>query len=271
MTVKTDYSVSIITVCLNEHERIGETLSSIINQVYTNKEIIVIDGGSNDGTLDILDHYKQHIKYLISEKDDGIYHAMNKGASLAKGDYIQFINGGDKFYNENVLADIFSKRNISEEILYGNVAYVYPSGNVTIKNIPPRINYLYLTNNTINHQSAICKSSLFSKLGGFDTRYSIAADYDFLVRAIFLHNCSIKHICLTMSYFYKDGISHTGKTKSIMRSERIQIQNEYFPRGLYYFSRFRYWLIDHKDRIFPKWAQKIGNSIFYYLFKPKSF
>lgn len=259
--------ISIITICLNEEERIDKTLSSIIAQTYQNRELIVIDGASTDGTLEIINQHKNDITHLLSEKDDGIYYAMNKGIALAKGDYIIFMNGGDIFFNKDVLFDVFSRENISEGIIYGNVCYVYPSGNSSINHLPQKIDRLFLTNNTINHQSAFCKSTLFTRLKGFDTKYSIASDYDFFVRAIVKHNCSTKHVPLTVSYFYKDGISHTGKTKSIMRNERLKIQDEHFPRALYYFTRCRYWLIAHKNTLFPKWLQIKANSLFHHFFK----
>lgn len=259
--------ISIITICLNEQERIAQTLSSIISQTYPYTELIVIDGASTDDTLKIINEYKQDITHLVSENDNGIYHAMNKGITLAKGDYIIFMNGGDSFFNTNVLSALFNNDDVSEDIIYGNVSYLSPSGNSYIRHHPKNITRLYFTNNGINHQSAFCKTTLFTNLGGFDTKYSVAADYDFFARAILMHNCSRRHFDVTISYFYSDGVSQTGKTKSIMRDERIKIQEEYLPRPFYSFTKCRYWLIDHKNLLFPNIIQKLGNSIFHYFFK----
>lgn len=254
---------------MNERERIEQTLLSVITQTYKNRELIVIDGASTDGTLEIINKYKKDITHLFSEKDDGIYYAMNKGISLAKGDYLIFMNGGDRFYDKDVLLNVFNNKSISEDIIYGNVCYIFPLSGKTSINCPPeKINRLYLTNNTINHQSTFFRSTLFAQLGGFDTKYRIASDYDFYIRAIFIHKCSIRHIPLTISYFYKDGISNTGETKLVTKNETIQIQKYYFPKFFYYFTKCRYWLIDHKDDIFPKWLQRVGNSMFNYFFKP---
>jgi len=95
--------VSFITVVFNDKENLEKTISAIKNQKYTNTEIVVIDGGSTDGTLDIIEKYKDVITYSVSEKDKGIYDAMNKGLKAAAGDYVWFMNSGDVPYNDDTL------------------------------------------------------------------------------------------------------------------------------------------------------------------------
>ena len=100
--------ISVVTVVYNSAALIENTVNSIINQSYSHIEYIVVDGGSTDGTIDILNRYKKNISTLISEPDRGIYDAMNKGISLATGDFVVFINSGDKFSSDDILENIFS-------------------------------------------------------------------------------------------------------------------------------------------------------------------
>ena len=105
--------ISVVTVVYNSEALIENTVKSIINQSYSHIEYIVVDGGSTDGTIDILNRYKKNISTLISEPDHGIYDAMNKGIRLATGDFLVFINSGDKFSSHDILEKIFSSKESS--------------------------------------------------------------------------------------------------------------------------------------------------------------
>ena len=121
--------ITVVTVVYNGEKFLEETILSVINQTYDNVEYIIIDGGSSDGTLDIIKKYEHAIDYWVSEKDKGIYDAMNKGISLATGEWINFMNGGDSFYSLTVLHDVFSNNSYPDAtILYGNHQVIYPSG-----------------------------------------------------------------------------------------------------------------------------------------------
>ena len=121
--------VSIITVVLNGEEHLNKTLNSVINQTYENLEYIVVDGGSTDGTVDNIKKYEDKIDYWVCEKDNGLYDAMNKGIDIATGEWINFMNAGDEFYNYSVLMDLFNNQIHEEaEIIYGNHEIIYPTG-----------------------------------------------------------------------------------------------------------------------------------------------
>ena len=117
--------VSIITVCLNNGENLENTIKSVINQTYSNIEYIIIDGGSTDNTIDIIKKYESKIEHWLSEKDKGIYDAMNKGVSLAKGKWIIFMNAGDEFYSRNTIEQIFNKKYIGFDFIYGDCEIIY--------------------------------------------------------------------------------------------------------------------------------------------------
>ena len=120
--------ITIITVVLNGEKHLDNTIQSIINQKYTNLEYIIIDGASTDRTTKIIKKYGSKINYWVSEKDNGVYDAMNKGIKKATGEWINFMNAGDEFFNYNVLMDLFNNQNHHEaDIIYGNHEIIYSS------------------------------------------------------------------------------------------------------------------------------------------------
>ncbi|SVC94866.1 uncharacterized protein METZ01_LOCUS347720, partial [marine metagenome] len=119
--------VTVVTVVFNDAKHIEETINSVINQTYDNVEYLVIDGGSSDGTVDVLSKYDDQIDYWVSESDKGIYDAMNKGIELATGVWLNFMNSGDKYFSSDVLMQIFGVWNFGNvEIIYGNNEVRYP-------------------------------------------------------------------------------------------------------------------------------------------------
>lgn len=156
--------ITIITVCYNAEEHIEDTIKSIINQNYKYIEYIIIDGGSSDGTLDIIKKYKDKIDYFISEKDDGIYDAMNKGISKANGEYLLFLNAGDDFCDTDTLSNIFSKKDfLNEDIIYGSSIVVDTDRTKEILLKPKlftKFNLLFWTTRTVCHQAIFVKKNI---------------------------------------------------------------------------------------------------------------
>jgi glycosyltransferase involved in cell wall biosynthesis len=261
--------VSIITVCYNERDRIEETLKSSISQSYAHIELIVVDGNSSDGTTELVKKHHEHITHLLVEPDDGVYHAMNRGLGFAKGEYIIFMNGGDKFYDDDVVANMFESNNNHPDILYGNIAYVYPNGSQTVSVLPDRISKLFLTFNTICHQAMACKRDLIVHHGGFNTKFLIAADYDFLMSSILRKAATTKYIPLTVAYFYKDGLSFKEESKSDLKSERLSIQKEYLNPIYYRFSLLHQWTISKRDSLFFRHIRRPANRLYQKVLKPK--
>jgi len=172
--------VSIITVVYNGEKYLEQTIQSILNQTYKNIEYIIIDGDSTDGTIDIITKYEDKLAYWISEKDNGIYDAMNKGIQKATGELIGIINADD-FYNGNKIIDnivnLYTNSN-TPDILYGKMKFINPYTNQSIT-IEPSINNLRY-DMTLNHPTCFLKRELYNeKL--FDTNFKICADYDLLM------------------------------------------------------------------------------------------
>lgn len=168
--------ITIVTVCYNAEKDIEQTLKSVVNQTYKNIEYIIVDGFSTDKTMDIIKKYKNHISCIVSEPDNGIYDAMNKGARIATGDYIQFLNAGDIIYNNNVFENIFGNGIDSNvDVIYGDIIYHMCFGD--FYKIPAPIetfNYTF----PIAHPASFVKRIIFKNIC-FDTKYKIAADFAF--------------------------------------------------------------------------------------------
>ena len=151
--------ISIITVVYNDKNGLEKTILSIVSQKYKNIEYIIIDGGSDDGTVDIIGKYEDNIDYYISEKDDGIYDAMNKGINVATGDYIMFLNAADSFSDNEVLFNVkdkIYKERIKPDIVYGGANIYSENGDFLAKLKPLEFNKRNLdryANRTVCHQS----------------------------------------------------------------------------------------------------------------------
>ena len=171
--------VSVITVSYNAVSVIERTILSVIGQNYLNLEYIIIDGGSVDGTIDIIKNYQDQISYWISESDGGIYDAMNKGLLQSKGKWINFMNAGDTFSDMFVLDNIFSEEiNENVGIVYGNTA-LFKNGVFveSFENKPFWLSLMPFRGKGICHQSMFVKSDLAKRMM-FDTSYRICSDYD---------------------------------------------------------------------------------------------
>jgi glycosyltransferase involved in cell wall biosynthesis len=169
--------ISVVTVVFNGKDFLEETILSVINQTYENVEYIIIDGGSEDGTLDIIKKYEDKISYWISQPDNGIYDAMNKGISLVSGAWINFMNAGDVFHSNMTLEEVSPK--LIADLVYGNHA-IYEN-NLNIYSIFNVKNYDDKRNIPFCHQSSFVKSSVLRE-NLFDLTYKIAADYDQYLR-----------------------------------------------------------------------------------------
>ena len=178
---------SIITINYNNKEGLERTIKSVLGQTWQNYEYIIIDGGSTDGSVDVIKEYASHIDYWVSEPDGGRYPAMNKGIKQATGDYLNFMNSGDTFHSASVLEDI-TNMNYDEDIITGGF-YDLEKG---IKHIiiPQKVTLLTMLKNTFNHQATFYKKELFQKRL-YDENYIIQSDAKFNYLSIIYDNCSI--------------------------------------------------------------------------------
>ena len=168
--------ISVITVVYNGEKYLEETIQSVINQTYDNVEYIIIDGGSTDGTLDIIKKYEDKIDYWVSERDEGIYDAMNKGITLANGEWLNFMNAGDKFYNQSIIMEIF-KTVQDYDLIYGPIELI---GDIKkpIQVIPKKFNLfnlLFWNTGTVCHQTMFVRSRIIER---YSLLYGLKAELD---------------------------------------------------------------------------------------------
>ncbi len=237
------FRVSVITVCLNCKDRIEKTILSVINQTYNNVEYIIVDGVSNDGTVDIINKYNNIISYWISEYDEGVYDAMNKGIMLASGEWVIFMNAGDCFSNNYVIEKMMSsleknKSNLNRiGLIYGNALVLNEKIGFSYKRTGKEeigINDFYLNiinsfRNPICHQAAFFRKKLFKEIGLYNKYFMLAADYEWFVRYFKIsgRKYKTKYIDLDIVDFQMDGLSFDLLPQGLIEKNKIAIK--YFP------------------------------------------
>ena len=201
-------TVSIITVCFNNKKGLIQTIESVKKQHFSDVEFILIDGGSTDGTLSVIQENESLFSYWVSEKDNGIYHAMNKGLEKATGKYCLFLNSGDYLVDEKVLENIFSQQH-NEDILYGNIVKINKNKKRIIT-YADELTFLhfYKKEPAVHHQAAFIKTKLFSQYGNYREDTYLIADWIFFFTAVVLQNVSTKHLNLLVSVCDANGISN---------------------------------------------------------------
>lgn len=216
---------SIITINFNNEEGLKKTIESVINQTFRDFEYIVIDGGSTDGSKEILKKYDAQITYWVSEKDKGIYNAMNKGISHAVGDYLNFMNSGDSYHTQTVLEDI-AEMNYEDDIIIGGfcerlkrIHHIIPQQEITL---------LSLMKYTPNHQATFYKRKLFCKRL-YDESYKLLADRKFNYLSIIYDNCSVKIIDNIVADYDTNGVSSIYNN---LKKEHDRLLEELFPNRI---------------------------------------
>jgi glycosyltransferase involved in cell wall biosynthesis len=202
--------ISLISVVFNAENTIDRCLESVVRQKFNNVQHIVIDGGSTDGTIKIIEKYRENISVFISEPDNGIYDAMNKGISLADGDIIGTLNADDYLADDNILNDVansFARQNI--HILYGDLDFIDPNGNVVRKWRSGRYRSgLFNWGWMPPHPTFYCKKELFQKLGGYKLDYGSAADYELMLRFIHGYKANVFYLDKVLIKMFIGGISN---------------------------------------------------------------
>jgi glycosyltransferase len=214
--------ISIITICLNNEVDIRPTLESVVNQTYNNIEYIIVDGASRDGTLTIVNEYRDKITQIISEPDKGLYDAINKGIRAVTGDVVGLIHAGDRLYSNNIIAKIakcFENNDI--EALYGHSKMINNKTDRVMRiNICPQFKKSLFKRGWLpSHQSFYAKKELFQKYGYYNLKYKIAADYELLLRFLYFNNVKVlllDEFILKFSY----GGTSTKNLKNIFNSNK---------------------------------------------------
>ncbi len=224
--------MTIVTVVLNDAKHIEETVSSVIKQDYSCIEYIVVDGGSSDETLSILEKFKSKIAHIISEPDEGVYDAMNKGISIANGSVIGFINSGDYYANDHVVSDVMNIFNTTKpDVIYGNLEIIDHDEVRYVSRLCTADHTKLLKKMSIFHPASFISRECYLRHGFYDLSFKSVADYDFILR-LFLSDKTFRHINQTLAKFRAGGISSSNLKLSLLehlsiRRNRISAANAY--------------------------------------------
>ncbi len=244
--------LSIITINYNNAEGLERTLNSVLVQTYEGIEHIIVDGGSTDGSVDVIKRYVQKVesgKWKVekvvwsSEKDNGVYHAMNKGIKRATGDYVQILNSGDILaapdVTERMIKELESER-LRElggvDILYGNMMKDYGNGKFVQDNCGGAgvtDSFLYFYKGTLNHDSAYIKRDLFDKYGLYNENMKICSDWEWYVKAIAMGGEKAVYTDIDVTIFDMNGVSESGgKNADLIKQERREQLETLLPKSV---------------------------------------
>lgn len=218
--------ISIITINYNNKEGLDHTIKSVVGQSTNNFEYIIIDGGSTDGSLDVINLYSNRISHWISEKDHGIYNAMNKGISIANGKYCLFLNSGDYLYDNNVVSELLSHTEEKDDFIIGRVFF---SNTGEYSNVDQNLTMLRFFQSSIPHPSTLIKRSLLLQ-NKYDENYRIVSDWKFFIQELILKNASFRILNTVVACFDSTGIS--SQNIRLVEKERNLVLNELLPNRI---------------------------------------
>ena len=229
--------LSVITINLNNAVGLKQTLTSVSEQSFTDYEYIIVDGGSSDGSVEIIKEFDYSEKYSkmnhqfalqwISEPDKGIYQAMNKGIVKAKGEYCFFLNSGDYLVSSTTLEEVFANNPV-KDIVYGNLLVCLKDKVVDKIKGKPLLTFMDIyRSNVVKHQSSFIKRNLFEKFGLYNEDLRIVADWEFFLKTLGLSNVSYQFVNVDIACFDNDGVSNN--TGSITKNERNQVLETNIP------------------------------------------
>jgi glycosyltransferase involved in cell wall biosynthesis len=246
----------------------------VAGQTWKNFEWIVVDGGSTDGTLGVLERYKEYMRVFISEKDEGRYHAMNKGIGHARGEYVLFLNGGDYFVHDRVLERVFEYKAIpalekymdlrlDADIIYGEVLaketgmMPWPLWSVG----PQQFSLEYFAAHSLPHQATFIRRALFKKYGLYDASYQFSADYEWFMRVLLRYGASSAYLPMPVSVYNFEGASSRraeGHEPPIQETRKIYAEYKAMRSILSQAPRPPQKKIRH---YLPEWAKRLGRPV----------
>ena len=225
--------VTIITACYNRVQTIGRAIESVLSQDYTDIEYIVVDGGSTDGTLNVLENYKEKLSYMISEPDHGMYEAINKGIGLASGDVVGLLHSDDVLYEDTIISQVVETMEEADaDMLYGDGLFVY--GNRVVRNwISGRNSRLKLLTGWLPlHPTCYVRRSVYSKYGTYDEGYKIAADTEWLFRMLYVNRIKTIYMHRYIVKMQMGGLSTSNSHRSAMWREDTAIYRSFHLPGM---------------------------------------
>jgi glycosyltransferase involved in cell wall biosynthesis len=254
--------LSIITINLNNIKGLQKTFDSIFSQSGKYFEYIVVDGGSIDNSTDVIKANEDKIAFWLSEKDKGVYNAMNKGIVKASGDYLLFLNSGDHFIHDGILKEVYN--DLDRDIVYGDALLVQGDTKSWRGHNPPALTFQFFVECTLPHCATFIKRPLFDKIGYYDENLLICSDWKFFIDAICRYNVSYKHIDKTISTFYLDGLSSTKESVDIIKTEKNNILQRDYPMFMQMYeelSKFKKTKNNKLEQLLAKAKSRLRKSV----------
>ena len=235
--------VSIITVCYNSVETIRYSINSVLSQDYSDIEYIIIDGGSHDGTIEIIESFGDKVDYFISEEDHGIYDAMNKGITASKGDVVGILNSDDVYQNNYVISNVVNNfKRFNCDSIYGDLIYVknddiskivryWKSGDFSISKLKKGW--------MLPHPTFFVKRSLYLKYGLYNTELKSAADYEMILRLLYKYNITVRYLPNILVKMRQGGVSNSSLLNRIKANREDSLSWKINQLYQPYFIRIR--------------------------------
>ncbi len=223
--------LSIITINYNNREGLEKTVTSVLEQTFSDFEYLVIDGGSNDGSVAVLEQHQKRFSIWVSEEDNGIYHAMNKGITAAQGNYLLFLNSGDVFTAKTALGDFTSHASFKGDIIYGD--YQFEKGE---KVYPDTLYPAYFMKTSLPHQSTFFKKDVFERMGLYNEKYCIGADRAFYIKCYLSGTVQFQHVRYALTLFDLSGVSNNPEFLARKRAEDEQLLRDAYGDAYHFYK-----------------------------------
>ena len=254
--------ITIVTVCYNAGDKLEKTIQSVVTQTYPFIEYIIIDGASTDNTFDIATKYNKEIALFITEKDNGIYDAMNKGIKLATGSLVIFLNAGDYFVSKDVIDIYLSKINVRDaDLFYGRIVWNDAVNKELILSDHNNTKFQKdLMNSNFPHPATLYKKEIFNKVGFFNLTYRILSDYEWNVRALIVEKIKFQYINTIVTVFFVDGVSNSLANADTIKNEQDKIKMFYSKNAYLNYLFQKYFKNKKGKRILELLFAKIYNK-----------
>ncbi|MGN1164810.1 MAG: glycosyltransferase family 2 protein [Lachnospiraceae bacterium] len=241
--------ISIITINYNNCDGLRRTIESVVNQTCRDFEYIIIDGGSTDGSVDVIKKYASQIDYWVSEPDKGIYNAMNKGVAVAKGEYCLFMNSGDILFNSSMIHDVLA-HGMEADVVTGGIKRA--DGNIYFA--PSKVSMRHFYRRTLFHQASFISTEVLRRIP-YDESLTIASDWKFFIEAIVVNGCSYSPMNIVIADMEADG---RGSNMEVSIKEHSKVLHELLPE--YVFADYDIFLDGEDD--YDRFYKCVKNSRF---------
>ncbi len=226
--------IAVITICYNDRDGLARTMASVFEQSCQEVEYIVVDGGSTDGSVQLIKASAEQLDHWVSERDGGIFDAQNKGWRMASAPWVLFLNAGDTLAAADVLEKALSAIAPGTTIAYGDLELSDDRGVYRTKRYPARITTAWLMKEALPHPAQFIRRETLLAQGGYDTTYRIAADHAFITRLLHEGDPVLQKLDLVVSRFDTRGMSSDPAQRQRLLAERKEIQRRYAPRFWYW-------------------------------------